>query len=417
MRFPVQIHQLGLLLAVTALVALLLGAGADGAAAKRRAAGLQIGVHQHRVVGGTKTIRRCSARASGLAARARRRGKRAKISSASRCGTSSKYQAGPGSIYWGAWMGRQLTGNEAPWDMHAVEKFEGMAGKKMSIVQFGSPFANCAEECYFYNFPTEPMQKVREHGSIPFLSWSSQSIPTHTEEPDYQLSDVAEGDYDSYIKRFAKDAAAWGHPFFLRFDWEMNGNWFPWNAGANGNNAAEYVAAWRHVHDIFAAAGATNATWVWCPNVDPGDDFVGLKSLYPGDSYVDWTCLDGYNWGTGPHSPNKWIGFDQLFRSTYNEITQEIAPEKPMIIGETSSSEIGGSKADWITEALTKIPTQYPQIRGLLWFERYDNEMDWPIETSSSATSAFSNGIQQAAFGTNSYASLDTSGPIQPPAG
>ena len=70
----------------------------------------------------------------------------------------------------------------------------------------------------------------------------------------------------------------------------------PLGEGANGNKPGEYVAAWRHVHDIFAAAGATNATWVWCPYADVTPQPAPSPSYYPGDAYVDWTCLDGYNW-------------------------------------------------------------------------------------------------------------------------
>ncbi len=106
-----------------------------------------------------------------------------------------------------------------------------------------------------------------------------------------------------------------------------------------------------------------------------------------------------------------------MFRKTYERVTQQVAPSKPMLIGETSSSENGGSKAGWITEALSKIPTEYPKIRGLLWFERYDNGMDWPIESSESATQAFSSGIQNPAYASNTFASLSASGPIQPPTG
>ena len=56
-----------------------------------------------------------------------------------------------------------------------------------------------------------------------------------------------------------------------------------------------------------------------------------------------------------------------------------------MLIGEMGSTEQGGSKASWIDEALTAIPAYYPQIRGLLWFDTYDDGMDWPIETSASS--------------------------------
>jgi len=415
-------------LALALALVLLLGGCVSTAAAKQALPRKE--VHQHTALA-TASSTRCptalSARTSRRTirqlrhlAQPRRRHSEATISR--RCPTvtpppAPQPSAAPSSIYWGAWMGNQLTGSEPPWDMNAVSKFEQMAGKKLSIVEFGSPFSNCYSvgHCYFYSFPTTPMTSVREHGSIPLLSWSSQSIPTQSSEPDYQLSDVANGTYDNYIREFAEKAAAWGHPFFLRFDWEMNGNWFPWGAGANGNSAADYVAAWRHVHDIFTSVGATNATWVWCPNVDPGASMVNLASLYPGNSYVDWTGLDGYNWGSSPN--HRWAGFDEIFRATYNRVVNEIAPTKPMIIGETASSESGGSKAAWITDMLSKIPTEYPKIRGLLWFERYDDGMDWPIETSSTATSAFAAGIQNPAYASNTFASLSATGPIPPPSG
>ena len=71
------------------------------------------------------------------------------------------------------------------------------------------------------------------------------------------------------------------------------------------------------MHDIFTAVGANNATWVWCPNIDPNNGLHDLGALYPGDAYVDWTCLDGYNWGTNPVKPDRWRSFDQLYGSTY----------------------------------------------------------------------------------------------------
>ncbi len=120
--------------------------------------------------------------------------------------------------------------------MNAVADFEREAGKSASMVQFFQPFAQCGGSgCSFYSFPTEPMDNIRSHGSIPVLSWSSQAIPSTLDQPDFQLSDVISGRYDDYIAKFASAARDWGHPFFLRFNWEMNGNWFPWSEGVNGN--------------------------------------------------------------------------------------------------------------------------------------------------------------------------------------
>ena len=317
-------------------------------------------------------------------------------------------------LYWGATISSQLTGEQAPWDMNAVAKFEEMTRKPVSMVQFFQPFADCSESCRPYSFPFTPLENVRQHGAIPVLSWSSQSIPSSLSEPEFQLSDLIEGRYDTYIARFAEEARDWGHPFFLRFNWEMNGNWFPWSEGVNGNAPGQYVAAWRHVHDIFTSVGAGNATWVWCPYVDPGGSMTSLGSEYPGDAYVDWTALDGYNWGTNPASPKGWKSFDQLFSSTYEEISERLAPSKPMMIGEVGSSELGGSKAAWIADMLAKLPTEYPKVRAVLWFDKFDDGMDWPIETSADCHHRVRGRNPQQPLRRRSYAGL-APGVIQPP--
>ena len=85
-----------------------------------------------------------------------------------------------------------------------------------------------------------------------------------------------------------------------------------------------------------------------------------------------------------------------------------------MAIGEVASSEYGGSKSAWIKTMLTDLPAEYPKIRALLWFDKYDSGMDWPIETSSGATSGFSEGIQNAAYTGSAYRALGASA-IQPP--
>jgi hypothetical protein len=320
-----------------------------------------------------------------------------------------------GSIYWGAAIGDQLTGDEAPWDMRAAAKLEGMLGKSMSLIHFMAPFSHCSSSgCSHYRFPAKEMQTIRKHGAIPFFSWSSQSIPSRLHEPDFELSDVIGGRYDNFIRHWAKEARRWGHPFFLRFDWEMNGDWFPWAEGVNGNRPGEYVAAWRHVHDIFTEVGATNATWVWCPNVDLGDNLRGLASLYPGDAYVDWTGLDGYNSGTNPGRDDHWRSFDELYSRTYRELVEKIAPGKPIAIGEIGSSERGGSKAHWIREMLRALPARYPQIHALVWLDKFEGRLDWPIETSRSAVAAFRVGLRNPAYAGAHFSSYSAARAIRP---
>jgi hypothetical protein len=322
----------------------------------------------------------------------------------------------PRPLYWGAWIGSQITGTNAPWDMGAVARFEQIVGKAASLIEFSSPFQDCNRTpCTYYSFPAQAMESVRLHGSIPVFSWGSEATPrTSALQPGFRLADILSGAYDPYIAQFASEAKAWGHPFFLRFDWEMNGNWFPWSETTNGNGRRQFVAAWRHVHDIFSAVGAANATWVWCPFADAQHRFQPLKQLYPGNRYVDWTCMDGYNWGANAVNPQPWRSFSQLFEPTYEELTKRIAPRKPIMLAEFATSPNGGHKAAWIRNMFRILPLEYPRIRALVYFDTVDRGVDWPLETSTTATRAFARGIRKGIYRNNRFAEL-TRSPIRPP--
>jgi Glycosyl hydrolase family 26 len=316
-------------------------------------------------------------------------------------------------LYWGAWVGDQITGAEPPWDMQPIQDLSGLLGKGMSLVEFSSPFADCHQgPCTFYEFPTAGMESIRDYGAIPVLAWNTASYPydeAHVRDPGYRLHEIITGGFDPEIREFAQRAAAWGHPFLLRFDWEMNGNWFPWSEGVNGNRTGEFVAAWRHVHDIFAKVGADNVSWVWCPNV--GYEYK-YRELYPGNKYVDWTCLDGYNWGTR-WSWGHWQSFKQVFGPSYRAI-RKVAPSKPVMLGEIASSDYGGSKSGWINEMFSALRTGYSKVRALIWFDVNDRGTHWPIESPPAVTQAFSKGIRSPSYLTNKFSNL-SDGPIPPP--
>ena len=63
--------------------------------------------------------------------------------------------------------------------------------------------------------------------------------------------------------------------------------------------------------------------WVWSPNAfSAGASWPSLASLYPGDSYVDWVALDGYNDGTDTNAGSGgWQSFTQLFGYSYDALS------------------------------------------------------------------------------------------------
>src|SRR5262245_21309491 len=171
----------------------------------------------------------------------------------------------PPSVYCG------LSWTAIPWDPSALAAAEAAANKKFSILSFAQPWQ---DEGVFQSFDPNPFNAARDHGSIPMITWASWNLRKGT--ADFQSADITAGTYDTFIWDWATEAKDWGHPFFMRYDWEMNGWWYPWGEGMlnpsngqiiNGNHPGDFVKMWRHVRDIFTQVGATNVTWVWCPNI------------------------------------------------------------------------------------------------------------------------------------------------------
>ncbi|WP_417281463.1 glycosyl hydrolase [Arthrobacter sedimenti] len=236
--------------------------------------------------------------------------------------------------------------------------------------------------------PISELDAVRSRGATPLVTWEPWAWGGGVDQPAYSLSRITAGDFDGYISQWGQSLAAWGKPVMLRFAHEMNGNWYPWAEGVNGNQSGEYVAAWRHVHDVVAATGASNVQWVWSPNV-PYWGSTDLAGLYPGAGYVDVVALDGYNWGTS-QTWSSWVSPVDLFAPGISQL-RALAPGKPVLIAETASSEMGGSKASWNTDLVSYLAAQ-PDVMGFVWFHM-QKETDWRINSSDSSASAFKSAL------------------------
>jgi hypothetical protein len=264
------------------------------------------------------------------------------------------------------------------------------------------------------DFPATQLDILRRHGSIPVLAWYPMDGTIGTvNQTKFTLARIIDGTWDTYIRQYATEVKAWGHPFFLRFASEMNGNWTPWSERVNGNQKGQYVRAWRHVHDIFTQVGATNATWTWCPNVEDTTT-TPLAVDYPGVGYVDWACMDGYNFSVDLKG-GSWLSFAQIFQATYQHLLTMIPSTMPVMIGEMGSVEQGGSKSVWITDALSvQIPTKYPRIKAVIWFNDTNPGIDVRFDTTPQSLAALRTTLASGAYADNSYRFLRQM-PIPPP--
>ena len=207
-------------------------------------------------------------------------------------------------------------------------------------------------------------------GQVSLVNW----------EPfDVDLADVVAGEADAMLERRAAEAASLARPVFVDLAAEMNEE-----EGWGGHDPALYVAFYRHVHDAFEGRDGGNVVWVWAPNNVDSEGEPPALDYYPGEEYVDWTGIDGYNWGTS--DPDfVWESFGEVFGPMYAELS---TLGKPMIIGETSSAEEGGSKAGWVDAIPATLRDDLPDVRAVVWFD-VDKERDWRIRSSPASAAAF----------------------------
>lgn len=208
---------------------------------------------------------------------------------------------------------------------------------------------------------------------------------------------IASGNCDEFLHSVGRNLKAFGKPVFLRFAWEMNVSSMEWQISRTGSSNADFISAWRRVHDIIYSESATNVLFVFCPDVGGN---VSFSQIYPGDAYIDWVGLDGYNWGT-TQSWSSWKSFSSLFSSSYASLTK-VAPNKPLMLGETNTTYQGGDKPAWYKDALqVQIPFNFPKIKAVVVYNEdrtATEQVNWLIDVTSTSLLAFLQGIGSSIY-------------------
>ncbi|GJM26487.1 MAG: hypothetical protein DHS20C16_29020 [Phycisphaerae bacterium] len=234
-------------------------------------------------------------------------------------------------------------------------------------------------------FPARAVKIIRERGGVPSISlelWHWGRGETK------YLSMINAGEFDDFFESWARDAKAEGGPVLLRFGFEFNGDWFSWSG-----DPEEYVAAWRRAHGIFKRIGADNVQWVWAPNITsvPESPANDMHLYYPGDAYVDWVGVDGYNWGDHHDEWHTWQSCQAIFEKVLADFDRRY-PKHPVMLAEFGSVEdTPGRKGKWITDAMAWL-SEKTRVSAVIWFnldKRREGEQDWRIDSSAESLEAF----------------------------
>jgi beta-mannanase len=278
--------------------------------------------------------------------------------------------------------------HNSAWDPSLLDRYASTVGRMPALALTYQDFAANGDGGQL--FPSTMLAAWASRGITPMLTWQPFDWYATGPQPAYSLANILAGKFDTYIKTWIAGAKAYGKPLYIRLMHEMNGDWYPWGQGLNGNTPARFVSAWRHIVTLFRAGGATNVRWVWSPNTidtptDPAQ--YPLTGLYPGDGWVDMIALDGYNWGTVGYGTAGWRSFTEVFARTYAAVA---GINKPLIIAETGTTAAGGDKAAWITSAFTTEINSFPRVSAVIYFDVngiYDD--NWKVYAPTTVLAAY----------------------------
>jgi hypothetical protein len=260
--------------------------------------------------------------------------------------------------------------------LRAVASEQRTLGRPLDIIERYHDFSHSGNGI----FPNPAETKLAQHHLL-LYSWAPAvwSAGTH-----YRWPAIAAGRLDrSVIVPQAKRLAAMHHRVFLTFSAEPDGV-----VPGNGT-AAQFVAAWRHIHDVFSRLGVRNVVWVWTTT-----GYVPhartIAALYPGNAYVDWIGYDPYNFFNCHHGP--WHTFAETVEPFYEWLaTHRLGAGKPVMLPEFGSAPNRanpGLEAAWYRDVVPVLHGM-PRLKALILWNSRTPGCDLNIADSPAAARAY----------------------------
>jgi len=245
----------------------------------------------------------------------------------------------------------------------------GVPGSYAGVTAFTTATGIRPDVVPYYSGWLEPFQAgfaatAANNGAVPLVQMDPDNV---------SVAAIASGRYDAYLSDYAEAVSAYRRPVILSFGHEMNGNWYSWSN--QHTSPAVFVAAWRHIVNLFRAEGARNVTWLWAVNViNPRSGVPSPRPWWPGSSYVTWVGIDGYYLRPS-------LTFASLFGPTIAAV--RALTRDPILITETAASA---------SDQPAKIAGLFAgvhlyELLGFVWFDAL-HVKDWRL-SSPAAISAF----------------------------
>lgn len=247
----------------------------------------------------------------------------------------------------------------------ATDAYTAMIGRAPRIVNVFQYWRYSGSYVGFSNSGFNNLQ-AKYPSALIMLTWEPYGVT---------LSEINSGNHDAYIDDVAADVIAFGRRILIRLGHEMN---LSPSVGPWMSQPSAYKAMFRRVVDRFRAKGATNAEFVWCPNVIAPVYGGSFDQYYPDADVVDWMGLDGYNWAASKSMP--WYSFRQVFEQSLDHMATINTSSKDVFICETGCHDVGGDKEAWLMDMRKYLKKYRPEVRALVYFHKNADGARWRVD-------------------------------------
>jgi hypothetical protein len=185
-------------------------------------------------------------------------------------------------------------------------------------------------------------------------------------------------------------------PVLFVFNHEPEGN-----SSSNLGSSTDFIAAWKKVHDVFEARGATNVEYTWnmtsnAFRVPSGDRRYAAK-WYPGDAYVDNVASAAYNWYSCGPGADQWLSLESRASAP---LAFDKAHGKPYVLAEWAS-QAGPKRAGWLQDARAWMLANQGYIRGAFYYQSplSHDDCHWRLTTAAELAAFGAMAKDRAHFG------------------
>ncbi|HRE40217.1 MAG TPA: glycosyl hydrolase [Ignavibacteria bacterium] len=297
-------------------------------------------------------------------------------------------------------------------EIDRIKNFETLVNKELVWVYFSNNWFKGIK------FPRKECETVSNIGKIPFIRIMPRSdYYDGVLDPVYTLKKIYDGEFDSELNQWARDARDFGKPIMAEFGTEVNGSWFSWSGVLNGGGVTNqfgdtsvpdgpelFRETYKKIIDICRDNGAFNITWCLHLNAGsaPDENWNSYNYYYPGDDYIDWIGLSIYGVHISSHPPSK---FSDVLRNVYPKITS-LSPDKPIAIFEFGTIEDSAyyDKGLWIRDVFECLSSgEFPRIKAInywhsAWINADGSVSNMRIDSSPSSIKEYRVGISNPLF-------------------